>query len=125
MTRVVATLGLLLALTAAGCGSSSKKASDTSTTSSSKVAPANLTIWTPFVNPELVTFKKVVADFEQANPGMKVKVIGGINDDKIVAAIRGGNAPDVAQSFTSDNNGVFGPSGAWIHLGSYMKKDGV
>jgi multiple sugar transport system substrate-binding protein len=126
MTRVVATLGLLAALTlAAGCGSSSKKSSNSSTSSSAKVAPANLTIWTPFVNPELITFKKVVADFVKANPGMKVKVVGGINDDKIVAAIRGGNAPDVAQSFSSDNTGAFCPSGAWIDLGPYMKKDGV
>jgi multiple sugar transport system substrate-binding protein len=52
-------------------------------------------------------------------------VIGGTNDDKIVAAIRGGNAPDVAQSFTSDNTGAFCPSGAWIDLASYMKKDGI
>jgi multiple sugar transport system substrate-binding protein len=129
MTRVVATVGLLVALTlaAAGCGSSGKKSSNSSngSPSNTKVKPANLTIWTPFVNPELITFKRVVADFEQAYPGMKVKVVGGINDDKIVAAIRGGNAPDVAQSFTSDNTGAFCPTGAWIDLGPYMKKDGI
>ena len=125
MRRVVATLGLLLALTAAaGCGSSSKKSSDT-TSQSSKVKPANISIWTPFVNPELATFKQVVAGFEKANPGVHVKVVGGINDDKIVAAIRGGNAPDVAQSFSSDNTGAFCPSGAWIDLGPYLKQDGV
>src|SRR5947199_6030550 len=125
MRRVVAMLGLLLALTAAaGCGSSSKKSSDT-TSQSSKVKPANISIWTPFVNPELQTFKSVVADFEKANPGVHVKVVGGINDDKIVAAIRGGNAPDVAQSFSSDNTGAFCPSGAWIDLGPYMKQDGI
>jgi multiple sugar transport system substrate-binding protein len=125
MTRVVATLGLLVALTlASGCGSSSSKSSNGSN-GGGKVKPANLTIWTPFVNPELVTFKKVVSDFERANPGMHVKVVGGINDDKIVAAIRGGNAPDVAQSFTSDNTGAFCPSGAWVDLGPYMKQDGI
>ena len=111
-------------LTVTGCGGSSKSASSTSS-STTKVEPANITIWTPFVDPELITFKKVVKDFETKNPGIHVKVIGGTNDDKIVAAIRGGNAPDVAQSFTSDNTGVFCPSGAWIDLGPYMQKDGV
>jgi multiple sugar transport system substrate-binding protein len=120
MRRVLLAFGVLLMLTVTGCGGSDKSASSTS-----KVEPANITIWTPFVDPELITFKKVVKDFETKNPGMHVKVIGGTNDDKIVAAIRGGNAPDVAQSFTSDNTGVFCPSGAWIDLGSYMQKDGV
>ena len=59
----------------------------------------------------------MVKDFEAKHPGIHVKVIGGTNDDKIVAAIRGGNAPDVAQSFSSDNTGAFCPSGAWIDLG--------
>ena len=124
MRRVLLAFGVLLMLTITGCGGSSKSASSTSS-STTKVEPANITIWTPFVDPELITFKKVVKDFETKNPGIHVKVIGGTNDDKIVAAIRGGNAPDVAQSFTSDNTGVFCPSGAWIDLGSYMQKDGV
>ena len=44
---------------------------------------------------------------------MKVKTVGGISDDKIVTAIRGGNAPDIAQSFSTDNTGSFCASGAW------------
>jgi multiple sugar transport system substrate-binding protein len=127
MTRVSAAvaLALTLVLIASGCGSSSKKSSGTTNSSSDNVAAATISVWTPFVDPELKTFKAVVADFERANPKIKVKVVGGINDDKIVAAIRGGNAPDVAQSFSSDNTGAFCPSGAWIDLGSYMKKDGI
>jgi multiple sugar transport system substrate-binding protein len=125
MTRVVATVGLLVALVfaASGCGSSKKSANESK--GSKNVGPANISIWTPFVNPELITFKNVVKDFEAAHPGIHVKVIGGTNDDKIVAAIRGGNAPDVAQSFSSDNTGAFCPSGAWIDLAPYVKQDGV
>jgi multiple sugar transport system substrate-binding protein len=122
MILVLAAIAVALALIASGCGSSSKKAQKSGPT---KVEPANITIWTPFVDPELKTFKAVVADFERAYPKIHVKVVGGINDDKIVAAIRGGNAPDVAQSFSSDNTGAFCPSGAWIDLGDYMKRDGV
>ena len=125
MKRVLGTVAFLLtlALVVSACGSSKKSAQ--TTTGAGKVAPANISIWTPFVNPELNTFKAVVKDFERANPGIHVKVVGGTNDDKIVAAIRGGNAPDVAQSFSSDNTGAFCPSGAWIDLGSYMKRDGI
>ena len=50
-------------------------------------------------------------------PRRDVKVVGGINDDKIIAAIRGGNAPDVVSSFTSENVGIFCPTGGWIDLG--------
>jgi multiple sugar transport system substrate-binding protein len=124
--RRALTLTLLLALTlgVSACGGSKKSSSNTST-GETKVEPANITMWTPFVDPELQTLKAVVKDFEATHKGIHVKVIGGTNDDKIVAAIRGGNAPDVAQSFSSDNTGAFCPSGAWVNLGSYMKKDNV
>src|SRR5690349_17692304 len=67
----------------------------------------------------------VVAGFERAHPGVTVKTVGGISDDKIVAAIRGGNAPDIAQSFSTDNTGSFCGSGAWTDLGPRMKADGI
>ena len=70
-------------------------------------------------------FKDAVKGFETKNPGVTVKVVGGINDDKIIAASRGGKAPDVAQSFSADNAGAFCSSGAWIDLKSYMERDGI
>ena len=51
-----------------------------------------------FSNPELQTFKRAVRLFEQTHPTIKVKVVGGIDDTKIRAAIRGGNALDLAQA---------------------------
>ena len=48
-----------------------------------------------------------------------------MNDDKIIAAMRGGNAPDVVSSFTSSNVGIYCPSGGWIDLGPYLKRDKV
>ena len=58
-------------------------------------------------------------------PRVKVRVVGGINDDKIIAASRGGKAPDVAQSFSADNSGAFCGSGAWVDLKPYMDRDGI
>src|ERR1044072_8081032 len=110
-------LGTLLAcIAAAGCGGSS----------SSSSGEANITFWTGFTARELGVMKDVVADFEKSHPTIHVKVVGGISDDKIVAAIRGGNAPDVAHSFAAGAYpGAYCPTGAWIDLADYMKQDGI
>jgi multiple sugar transport system substrate-binding protein len=118
--RRVAIAGLvLLVLSAsviAGCGGSSESSSGS----------ADLTFWTGFTDRELGVMKDVVADFEKTHPDIHVKVVGGISDDKIVAAIRGGNAPDVAHSFDAGAyTGAYCSNGAWIDLANYMNQDGL
>jgi multiple sugar transport system substrate-binding protein len=109
-------LMVLSASVVAGCGGSS----------SSSSGSANLTLWTGFTDRELGVMKDVVADFEKEHPDIHVKVVGGISDDKIVAAIRGGNAPDVAHSFDAGAyTGAYCSNGAWIDLADYMQKDGL
>jgi multiple sugar transport system substrate-binding protein len=139
-TAALAPLAAAALLLAAACGggsgggssaSSSSAASGASSVSASAsaaekpLAPATVTLWVGFTQRELKAIKSVVAGFERANPGVKVKTVGGISDDKIVAAIRGGNAPDIAQSFSTDNTGSFCASGAWTDLGPRMKADGL
>jgi multiple sugar transport system substrate-binding protein len=129
---------LAVALVVAACGggssggpsSSSSSASGSASTGASggaeaQLKPATVTLWVGFTQRELKIIKGVVAGFERAHPGVKVKTVGGISDDKIVAAIRGGNAPDIAQSFSTDNTGSFCGSGAWTDLGTRMKADGI
>jgi multiple sugar transport system substrate-binding protein len=118
--RRVAIAGLvLLVLSAsviAGCGGSSESSSGS----------ADLTFWTGFTDRELGVMKDVIADFEKTHPDIHVKVVGGISDDKIVAAIRGGNAPDVAHSFDAGAyTGAYCSNGAWIDLADYMQQDGL
>src|SRR5215203_145931 len=118
--RRVAIAGLVLlvfsASVIAGCGGSSE----------SSAGSANLVYWTGFTDRELGVMKDVVADFEKTHPDIHVKVVGGISDDKIVAAIRGGNAPDVAHSFDAGAyTGAYCSNGAWIDLADYMKQDGL
>src|SRR5947208_13235224 len=88
-------------------------------------APAKLTVWVGWSARELGEFKKVVAEYDSAHPDVTVKVVGSINDDKITAAIRSGNAPDVVSSFTSANVGVYCGTGAWVDLSPYLKKDHI
>ncbi len=120
---------LLLALGVGACGGTGdggdKAAAGAPAAKPETLEPAEITLWVGFTNRELAVFKDAVKVFEAKNPGVTVKVVGGINDDKIVAASRGGKAPDVAQSFSADNSGAFCSSGAWIDLGPYMERDGV
>ena len=116
-----ALLVLVLALVAGACGGGGGGGSTGSATE-----PVNITFWTGFTERELGVMKDVVADFEKAHPNIHVKVVGGISDDKIVAAIRGGNAPDVAHSFDAGAYaGAYCGNGAWIDLADYMKRDNV
>ncbi len=86
-----------------------------------------ITVWSGFTpgEREIGVFDSVIKDFEKLHPNVHVDSVPGINDDKIVAAIRGGNAPDVALSFSSDNTGAFCSSGAWIDLQPYIDRDQV
>ena len=123
--RAIAMASALLAAVALGaCGGGG--ATKSTATGSSKVAttsdhsPVTITLWNGFTNRELGVVQQAVDAFHQSHPWITVKVVGGVNDDKIIAAIRGGNSPDVAQSFTADNTGLFCSSGGWIDLKPYM-----
>jgi multiple sugar transport system substrate-binding protein len=117
---IVSALLATLALAACGGGGDSKSTSTASGAKAGSAAPVTITLWNGFTNRELGVVQKAVDAFHQSHPSITVKVVGGVNDDKIIAAIRGGNSPDVAQSFTADNTGLFCSSGGWIDLKPYM-----
>lgn len=122
----VVIVALIFALAACGGGGDSTSTSTSqSTGGGASIKPVTITLWNGFSSRELGVIKQAVADFHSSHPNITVKVVGGVNDDKIIAAIRGGNAPDVAQSFTADNTGAFCNSGGWIDLKPYMDKDKI
>ena len=119
-------VAVLVSLGLAACGGTGDSGSDGAPVAKgSKLEAADITLWVGFTQRELRVIKSAVAEFEKENPQIKVKVVGGINDDKIIAASRGGTVPDVAQSFSADNAGAFCGSGAWIDLKPYMDRDGI
>jgi multiple sugar transport system substrate-binding protein len=122
-TALVCVLGVVGCGGTGGGGDNSGDASTPAKKAPAKLEPANITLWVGFTQRELSVFKDAVKGFEAENPGVKVKVVGGINDDKIIAASRGGKAPDVAQSFSADNSGAFCGSGAWVNLKPYLERD--
>src|SRR4051795_13510168 len=123
MRRAAMVACVLAAVVASGCGGGNSGDSQKAATSGGSKASGDVTLWVGFSERELGVIKDTVAEFEKTHPAIKVKVVGGISDDKIIASIRGGNSPDVAQSFTADNTGAFCNSGGWIDLKDYMAKD--
>jgi multiple sugar transport system substrate-binding protein len=121
----VATGLVVLALIAAAVVASVGAASSRPSGSAAQKA-TTITIWVGWsAGHELKEFKKVVAEYDAARSNVQVKVVGGINDDKIFAALRSGNVPDVVSSFMSSNVGIFCPSGGWIDLGPYLRRDHI
>jgi multiple sugar transport system substrate-binding protein len=89
--------------------------------------PVKITIWVGFLpsTHELKVLKRLIAEYDLKTPSVQVDVVGGIRDDKIIAAIRSGNPPDVVSSFASSNVGSFCSSGAWIDLGPLLKQSHI
>jgi multiple sugar transport system substrate-binding protein len=128
MKRVAPAVILLASLVLGTAASGSIAESSRSTAPAAKAgksATTTLTVWVGWSARELNEFKKVAAEYDRKNAGVEVKVVGGINDDKIIAALRGGNAPDVVSSFTSANVGIYCPSGGWVDLDPYLKRDKI
>lgn len=129
----VATASILVAALVLGTAALAGIAPNAASTAPVAQAPSTqsgrtateMTVWVGWSARELNEFKKVVADYDRKNAAVSIKVVGGINDDKIIAALRGGNSPDVVSSFTSANVGIYCPSGGWVDLDPYLKKDGI
>jgi multiple sugar transport system substrate-binding protein len=117
--RRAATTATLLAVLAFGASTASGSAARPV----GAAATTTITLWDGFTGREQKIMEGVISQFEKSHPTIAVKTVGGISDDKIVAAIRSGTAPDVTQSFSADNSGSFCSSGAWIDLAPYMTRD--
>jgi multiple sugar transport system substrate-binding protein len=123
MKRVVVALVLIgaLGLTLAAAGIAGHGSRSTG------AGPVKMTIWA-YWSPgthELKSFKQLVAEYDRAHPDVELSVTGGIDDNKIVAAIRSGTAPDVVSSGNSYNVGNYCGTGGWIDLAPLMKKDHI
>src|SRR3954447_337378 len=114
-----------LALGACGGGGDDNASKGGGSSATKSQEPVTITFWVGFEQRELGVIKQAVAAFHKTHPNITVKTVGAVSDDKIIAAIRGGNAPDAVQSFSADNTGAFCSSGGWIDLKPYMDRGKV
>ena len=84
VVSAVAVITLAAAIAALAANESSEK-----TGSSGKAVATKLTVWVGWsAGHELIEFKKVVAEYDKKNTAVDITVVGGINDNKISAALR-------------------------------------
>src|SRR5438093_1435254 len=122
MRRMLAVLALLAALTLAAVGASALD-SRTASASTGAQKPVTITFWNGFTARELGIINQALVGFHKKYPWITVKSTGALTPDKLTAAIRGGNAPDAASLFETDDLGAFCSSGAFQDLGSYIERD--
>ncbi|HET6825827.1 MAG TPA: extracellular solute-binding protein, partial [Amnibacterium sp.] len=124
--RTAAVLTVLaVPLTLAGCtgvGSGSSGGAQSAPASDQKVT---LTVWSAFSDRELKGLGEVMDGFHKLHPNITITNVGNQDDDKITQSIRGGTAPDVAISFSTDDIGQYCSSGAFQDLSSYISRDKV
>ena len=134
-SAAVVLAAVLSAVAISACGGSSGSSSVGSSTSGGSShqsgpagydgKPVTISFWNPFTGRQLAVMNGVIAAFHKQYPNITVKSRGGITDDNIVAAIRGGSPPDLTMSQSSDNLGEYCGTGAWINLAPYIARDHV
>jgi multiple sugar transport system substrate-binding protein len=127
LRRVVALSASAAALSLLVAACSGSDAGTSSPPASS--APAKLTgtveFWHFFTDREAKGIQAAVDKFEKLNPGVKVDVKSGQDDDKTIQAIAAGQPIDVVLSYSTDQIGKFCSTGAWQDLTPYVTRDKV
>jgi multiple sugar transport system substrate-binding protein len=120
---LVAFAFLVAACTAGGGGSSTPETIDPSESH----APVTLRMWSEWTSPEETeVFNAIFDGFTEQYPWITVDSRTGLTDQKIIAAINAGDAPDAVLSFGVDNVGKFCESGAFIDMNPYIEgPDGI
>jgi multiple sugar transport system substrate-binding protein len=125
MRRTILAAVAGFALLAAACGSGSESTAQTINPSESH-APVTITMWSEWTSKaETEDFNKIFDGFHEQYPWITVDSKTGLTDQKIIAAINAGSAPDAVLSFGVDNVGRFCDSGAWIDMNPYINDPNV
>ena len=93
--RLCIALTVLLAFALAACGGGG---------GSSSAGPTEIAVWHGYQDTEGEAFKKLIAQYNSENPDIKVNELYSSNDlvlQKVLTAVRGNSAPDVAYMFGS------------------------
>lgn len=93
----------------------------------SAAAKIHLTMWQQWAStgPNAVALNGAIKEYEHLHPNVTISTTYITNDAKILAAISGGNPPDLIDLGTSIEMGGWGAAGALLPLNSYIKSSGL
>jgi diguanylate cyclase (GGDEF)-like protein/PAS domain S-box-containing protein len=89
------------------------------------VGHTTISFWLGHRDAELEVIKEVVADFERANPEIRVNVVGDVGDAQIQSEVRSGRGPNVVSTSESDQFAAYWSDGLLLDLGPYMAHDQI
>jgi multiple sugar transport system substrate-binding protein len=114
-----------IALLATACSGATSQSATTAASSAPAKLTGTVTFWHFFTDREAKAIQEQVDKFEKANPGVKVDVKSGQDDEKTIQAIAAGQPIDVVLSYSTDQIGKFCSTGAWQDLTPYVERDKV
>jgi len=121
MKRLLSVLAVSIVL-AAACTAGGDGGPATGTPGGAQ-EPVTIEIWGAWTGRELRQFNQIFDGFTERYPWITVKSVGGVGDQKIIAAINSGTPPDAVLSFTLSSVGQFCASGAWEDLTPFIERD--
>lgn len=84
-----------------------------------------VTVYSKFTDREYGIVTTGLNKLKEKFPNIEIKHEGNQDDDKLTQSIRGGNPPDVAISFYTDNLGAWCSTGSFQDLKPYIDRDKI
>ncbi|MGW4483438.1 ABC transporter substrate-binding protein [Amycolatopsis sp. NPDC004368] len=112
-------------LATAACGAAAPSGSGAAAAPPDKDAKLTLTVYSKFTDREYGVVTAALDKLKAKYPNITINHEGNQDDDKLTQSIRGGNPPDVAISFYTDNLGAWCSTGSFTDLKPYLDRDKV
>ncbi|HKN55419.1 MAG TPA: extracellular solute-binding protein [Amycolatopsis sp.] len=112
-------------LLTSACGAAAPSGGGDAAAPPGKDDKLTLTVYSKFTDREYGVVTNALNKLKAKFPNIEIKHEGNQDDDKITQSIRGGNPPDVAISFYTDNLGVWCSNGSFQDLKPYIDRDKI
>ncbi|MEU5264030.1 extracellular solute-binding protein [Amycolatopsis sp. NPDC021455] len=122
LLAVAAAASVLLASACSGAAAPSTKDAAAAPGKDDKLT---LTVYSKFTDREYGVVTAGLNKLKAKFPNIEIKHEGNQDDDKLTQSIRGGNPPDVAISFYTDNLGAWCSTGSFQDLKPYLDRDKI